>query len=176
MALYEKINSVIDRMDSVARENSMIALNASISSNKMRNETEEASVFRMLSGEMKKLSDVTLLEIKQLEEILKDVKTLSKLINLSGSLRMLNQRYMKLVVLFEMTKDEAFLSQANTVNETFTTRLSELSKSDFNTTNINFQTKSIQNDWAQFTSNVGVKTVDELVKMNEDLLKRRYKR
>ncbi len=168
MALYEKINSVIDRMDSVARENSMIALNASISSNKMR--TQEAQVFKVLSGEMRKLSDATLLEIKQLEEILNDVKTLSKIINLSGSLRMLNQRFMKLVVLYEMTKDDLFLNEANEVSATFSKRLLELSESDFNTSKIKFLSESITKDWEVFTSGVSFLSIDELVKKNEDLL------
>lgn len=170
MALYEKINSVIDRMDSVARENSMIALNASISSNKMRSATQEAQVFRVLSSEMRKLSDATLIEIKQLEEILKDVKTLSKIINISGSLRMLNQRFMKLVVLHEVTKDDLFLQEAYGVIDVFSNRLSDLSKSEFNTVKINVLANSIEKDWKVFTSSISSNPLDELVKMNEDLL------
>lgn len=172
MSLYHKIKNVIQDLEFVVRENTTLALKTKSKLKKDLFSDPEVKFFENVSSEMTEITNKTIREINVLEEILNDIKALSRIINVSGSLRMLTQRHIKLVILFVTTGKKEYEQDFVETGILFLNRIDELMYTQFNDSTIDGLVISIKGDWQEYTKALQKDKIEleELVNTNDLIL------
>ncbi len=172
MSLYHKIKNVIQDLEYVVRENTTLALKTKSRLESGLFSNSELKFLDELSTEMADVTNKTIQEIGVLEEVLNDIKALSRIINVSGSLRMLTQRHIKLVILFKTTHEKEFQHDFLETGILFLNRIDELMYTQFNDSAIDNLVISIKEDWHGYINSVQEQMIDieKMVNTNDLIL------
>lgn len=172
MSLYHKIKNVIQDLEYVVRENTTLALKTKARLNSGVFSDSELKFLENLSTEMTEVTNKTIREISVLEEVLNDIKSLTRIINISGSLRMLTQKHIKLVILYATTNQKTYEQDFIETGILFFNRIDELMYTQFNDFTIDGLVISIKEDWKEYTDSIKEekKDLQKLVDTNDLIL------
>ncbi|MCV9388172.1 methyl-accepting chemotaxis protein [Reichenbachiella ulvae] len=92
MTIKSKLNTVISSMSDFSKQTNMVAINASIHAGRLS--PREGAPFQVLAREIQEMSSRSMDKLAELDQLMKEVGEMSRLINYTGRQRML---LMKLV-------------------------------------------------------------------------------
>lgn len=92
MTIKNKLNTVISSMSDFSKQTNMVAINASIHAGRLS--PREGAPFQVLAREIQEMSSRSMDKLAELDQLMKEVGEMSRLINYTGRQRML---LMKLV-------------------------------------------------------------------------------
>lgn len=172
-SLSKRLDSMINDIERSAKMAKMISMNASVIAVRSRNVSSEAFAFETVASQIMDISEASLNRIDGLREILREMDSLSSIINKAGRQRMLSQRYMKLVLSARLENDQLDANATNelkSLKQLFERSMRELINCPLNTDAITSQLLLTQGYWDCFTSSIAQRDFTAATEQNETVL------
>ncbi|WP_109829889.1 methyl-accepting chemotaxis protein [Reichenbachiella versicolor] len=145
MTIKRNLNRVIRSMDSFSSRSNMVAINASIRASKLTN--SEGAAFKVLAREIQEMSTQSKDKLEEINELINEIAILSKLINKTGSLRMLLMRIVNAKILNNKELQEK-------TTEGFDKNIDIISEASINSDYTLSQIENIKMQWIYFKTDI----------------------
>lgn len=171
-SLSKRLDSMINDIERSAKMAKMVSMNASVIAVRSRSISNEAFAFETVASQIMDISEASLNRIEGLREILREMDSLTSIINKAGRQRMLSQRYMKLVLSTRLANeaDESTSSELASLKQLFEQSMRELINCPLNSDEITNQLLLTQGNWDCFTTSVERKDFASATEQNETVL------
>lgn len=171
-SLSKRLDSMISEIERSAKMAKMVSMNASVIAVRNRSLSSESLAFETVASQIMDISEASLDRIEGLRGILREMDSLSSIINKAGRQRMLSQRYMKLVLSSRLSDDpdDTIKRELQTLKDLFENSMRELINCPLNTDTISNQLLLTQGYWDCFTSSVQQRDFNSATEQNETVL------
>jgi len=151
-SLSKRLDSMINDIERSAKMAKMVSMNASVIAVRSRSLSNEAFAFETVATQIMDISEASLNRIEGLREILREMDSLTSIINKAGRQRMLSQRYMKLVLSARLadSANEKITNDLASLKQLFEQSMRELINCPLNSEAITNQLLLTQGNWDCF--------------------------
>ncbi|MBK1877826.1 type IV pili methyl-accepting chemotaxis transducer N-terminal domain-containing protein [Pelagicoccus mobilis] len=171
-SLSKRLDSMINDIERSAKMAKMVSMNASVIAVRNRSLSSEAFAFEAVAAQIMDISEASLDRIETLREILREMDSLTSIINKAGRQRMLSQRYMKLVLSarLDTEQDQSVTNELASLKQLFERSIHELIRCPLNTDTITNQLLLTQGYWDCFIASVERRDYSTATEQNETVL------
>ncbi|UXP33292.1 methyl-accepting chemotaxis protein [Reichenbachiella agarivorans] len=153
MTIKDKLNSVIGSISGFSRQTNMVAINAAIHAGKLSQ--KEGAPFQVLAREIQNMSDRSMTKLEELDKLIDEIEALSKLINVTGSQRMLLMKLVNSVLMDDAKMKEETIQQ-------FEKNMEAIRLARINISEQGLMIESIGVDWDELRTDLGELPIDTL--------------
>lgn len=169
-SLSKRLESLIGEIERSAKMAKMVSMNASVIAVRSRTDASEAFAFEAVASQIMDISEASLSRIDGLRNILKEMDSLTSIINKAGRQRMLSQRYMKLALTAKLSGDKRANDEQTKLKNLFESSLRELLNSPLNSEQVTRQLVHTQACWTSFIQSVERNDLEAATQQNETVL------
>ncbi len=169
-SLSKRLEALISEIERSAKMARMVSMNASVIAVRSRTDSSEAFAFEAVASQIMDISEASLSRIEGLREILREMDSLSTIINKAGRQRMLSQRYMKLALTARLAGDKRASDEQAVLKTLFETSLRELLNCSLNSEEITSQLERTQESWDSFIRSIEQNDLETATERNETVL------
>lgn len=169
-SLSKRLETLIAEIERSAKMAKMVSMNASVIAVRSRTDSSEAFAFEAVASQIMDISEASLNRIEGLREILREMDSLTSIINKAGRQRMLSQRYMKLALAAKLSGDQASSDEQAALKQLFESSLRELQSCPLNTPPITRQLQQAQTSWDSFIASIEENDFEAATQKNETVL------
>ncbi|MDQ8181363.1 type IV pili methyl-accepting chemotaxis transducer N-terminal domain-containing protein [Pelagicoccus sp. SDUM812005] len=169
-SLSKRLETLIAEIERSAKMAKMVSMNASVIAVRSRTDSSEAFAFEAVASQIMDISEASLNRIEGLREILREMDSLTSIINKAGRQRMLSQRYMKLALAAKLSGDQTSSDEQSALKQLFESSLRELQSCPLNTPSITGQLQQAQTSWDSFIASIEENDFEAATQKNETVL------
>ncbi len=169
-SLSKRLSTLISEIERSAKMAKMVSMNASVIAVRSRTDSSEAFAFEAVASQIMDISQASLDRIEGLRDILKEMDSLTSIINKAGRQRMLSQRYMKLALTARLSGNNKANDEQMALKQLFESNLRELHSCPLNSDQITLQLERTQRHWDSFIHSIEVDDLDAATEKNETVL------
>ncbi|MBD5780844.1 type IV pili methyl-accepting chemotaxis transducer N-terminal domain-containing protein [Pelagicoccus sp. NFK12] len=169
-SLSKRLESLIAEIERSAKMAKMVSMNASVIAVRSRTDSSEAFAFEAVASQIMDISEASLNRIEGLREILREMDSLTSIINKAGRQRMLSQRYMKLALTARLAGDSQANADQQKLRQLFETSLRELLQCPLNSQQVTQQLQHTQTCWESFLQSIEQNDFEAATQKNEIVL------
>lgn len=169
-SLSKRLSALIGEIEQSAKMAKMVSMNASVIAVRSRTDSSEAFAFEAVASQIMDISEASLDRIDGLRDILKEMDSLTSIINKAGRQRMLSQRYMKLALTARLSGDKKASDEQAALKQLFESNLREILKCPLNSEEITLQLERTQRHWDSFIHSIDVNDLEAATEKNETVL------
>ncbi len=169
-SLNRKLKKLLRTLSDQSKNTELIAINASISASQM--DDAEGRAFKEIAHEMRRLNTKSGENLIALDEVLEEVKVLSKIINKAGRQRMLAQQILKLrlLTIIDHAKKGEYQHDMEKSVQLFENSLKQLATCPLNDDLINSVIAKGLEKWNSFKAILYGENINNLAKENDMLV------
>lgn len=145
MPIKHNLNHVINSLNSFSAKTQMVAINTSIRASKISN--SEGAAFKVLAREIQDISAQSKEKLEEIHALINEIAELSKLINKTGSLRMLLMQIVNNIILDDLEQQKENITK-------FEQRLTEISSSFVINQSSKLIISKVRSGWQNFQTNM----------------------
>ncbi len=169
-SLSKRLETLIGEIERSAKMAKMVSMNASVIAVRSRTDSSEAFAFEAVASQIMDISESSLNRIESLREILREMDSLTSIINKAGRQRMLSQRYMKLALTARLAGDKRASDEQAALKTLFENSLRELLNCSLNSESITCQLKHTRDCWDTFIRAIEQNDLETAAEKNETVL------
>lgn len=169
-SLSKRLETLIADIERSAKMAKMVSMNASVIAVRSRTDSSEAFAFEAVASQIMDISDASLNRIEGLRDILREMDSLTSIINKAGRQRMLSQRYMKLALTARLAGDTKADDEQIALKHLFESNLRELLNSSLNSEAVSRQLELTRDCWDKFIQSIEQNDFETASERNETVL------
>ncbi len=169
-SLSKRLESLIGEIERSAKMAKMVSMNASVIAVRSRTDSSEAFAFEAVASQIMDISEASLNRIEGLRSILREMDSLTSIINKAGRQRMISQRYMKLALTARLAETPQASAEQTKLKHLFESNLHELITCPLNSEQVTRQLQNTQTCWDSFLQSLEQNDFEAATEKNETVL------